>query len=48
MNTNFVRKLNSLIRLEIKDILSLHREITTNILSNLIIEKKKFIPIVKL
>jgi len=48
MNTNFVRKLNSLIRLEIKDILSSHSEITTSILSNLIIEKKKLIPIAKL
>ena len=40
MNTNILKKLNSLFRLEIKDILSQLSEIT-KILFNLIIEKKK-------
>ncbi len=47
MNNNIVRKLNSLIRLEIKDIFSLRSKVTS-ILSTLIIEIKKLIPIVKL
>lgn len=45
MNTNILRKLNSLSRLGIKDILSLHNEITTSMLSNFSREKKKLIPI---
>jgi hypothetical protein len=47
MNTNILKKLNSLFRLEIKDILSQVSEIT-KILFNLIIEKKRSIAIVKL
>jgi hypothetical protein len=47
MNTNILKKLNSLFRLEIKDILSQLSEIT-KILFNLIIEKKRSIAIVKL
>lgn len=46
MNTNILKKLNSLFRLEIKDILSQVSEITSIIL-NLIIEKMKIITIVK-
>ena len=46
MNTNILEKLNSLFRLEIKDILSQISNITT-IIFNLIIEKKKLITIVK-
>ena len=46
MNTNILEKLNSLFRLEIKDILSQTSNITT-IIFNLIIEKKKLIIIVK-
>ncbi len=48
MNTNILRKLNSLSRLEIKDILSLPSETTTSMVSNLTREKKKLIPIVEL
>lgn len=46
MNTNILKKLNSLFRLEIKDILSHGSEITSMIF-NLIIEKMKIITIVK-
>lgn len=46
MNTNILRKLNSLIRIEIIDILYLRSEIATSIRSNIII--KKLISIVKL
>ena len=46
MNTNILKKLNSLFRLEIKDILSQVSEITSMIF-NLIIEKMKIITIVK-
>jgi hypothetical protein len=45
MNTNILKKLNSLFRLE-KDILSQGIEITS-IIFNLIIEKMKIITIVK-
>jgi hypothetical protein len=45
MNTNILKKLNSLFRLE-KDILSQVSEITS-IIFNLIIEKMKIITIVK-
>ena len=48
MNTNILRKLNSLIRIEIIDILYLRSEIAISIRSNITIEKKKLIPIVKL
>lgn len=39
MNTNIIRKLNSLIKLEIKNILSLRSKVTS-ILSTLIIDKE--------
>lgn len=48
MNTNILRKLNSLNRIEIIDTLYLRSKIATSIRSNIIIEKKKLIPIVKL
>jgi hypothetical protein len=47
MNTNILKKLNSLFRVEIKDIFSQLSEIS-KMLFNLIIEKKRSILIVKL